>query len=136
MGGYALVMKKAKIDLREYDWTVYLFFNSRPSDSDEILAYLRRIGCKGYNLSRAIKSLENGRKNEGLTYSNYSRRESVIVIGDASSLDELMNSSAHEIDHLAKHIVEASGVDVFSEQASYLVGDLTQKIYKVIENEY
>jgi hypothetical protein len=136
VGGYALVMKKAKIDLREYDWTVYIFFYSRPSDSDEILAYLRSFGCKGDNLYNAKRSLKNGRKNEGLTYSNYLERESVIVIGDASSLDELMNSSAHEIDHLAKHIVEANGVDVFSEQASYLVGDLTQKIYKVIENEY
>jgi hypothetical protein len=46
-----------------------------------------------------------------------------------------MNSSAHEIDHLAKQIVEANGIDVFSEEASYLVGDLTQKIYCVLENE-
>lgn len=129
-------MKKAKIDLREYDWTVYLFFNSRPSDSDEILAYLRSFGCKGDNLYNANRSLKNGRKNEGLTYSNYQKRVSVLVVGQASSLDELMNSSAHEIDHLAKHIVEANGIDVFSEEASYLVGDLTQKIYTVIENEY
>lgn len=129
-------MKRAKIDLREYDWTVYLFFNSRPYDSDEILVYLKSFGCKGDNLYRAKESLKNGRKNEGLTYSNYQKRVSVLVIGQASSLDELMNSSAHEIDHLAKHIVEANGIDVFSEEASYLVGDLTQKIYTVIENEY
>ena len=135
MGGYALVMKKAKIDLREYDWTVYIFFYSRPSDSDYILAYLRSFGCKGDNLYNAKISLKNGRKNEGLTYSNYMKRVSVLVVGQASSFDELMNSSAHEIDHLAKHIVEANGIDVFSEEASYLVGDLTQKIYCVLENE-
>jgi len=135
VGGYALIMKKAKIDLREYDWTVYIFFYSRPSDSDEILAYLRSFGCKGDNLYNAKRSLKNGRKNEGLTYSNYIKRVSVLVVGQASSFDELMNSSAHEIDHLAKHIVEANGIDVFSEEASYLVGDLTQKIYCVLENE-
>lgn len=135
MGGYAL-MKRATIHLKEYDWTVYLFFNSRPSDSDEILAYLRSFGCKGDNLYNAERSLKNGRKNEGLTYSNYIKRVSVLVVGKASSLDELMNSSAHEIDHLAKHIVQANGIDVFAEEASYLVGDLTQKIYMVLKNEY
>lgn len=135
MGRHALIMKKANIDLREYDWTVYIFFYSRPSDSDEILAYLRSFGCKGDNLYNAKRSLKNGRKNEGLTYSNYMKRVSVLVVGQASSFDELMNSSAHEIDHLAKHIVEANGIDIFSEEASYLVGDLTQKIYCVLENE-
>ena len=136
MGGYALVMKRATIHLKEYDWTVYIFFYSRPSDSDEILGYLKSFGCKGDNLYNARKSLKNGRKNEGLTYSNYIKRVSVLVVGETSSFDELMNSSAHEIDHLAKHIVEANGVDVFSEEASYIVGDLTQKIYMVLENEY
>ena len=61
MGGYALVMKRATIHLKEYDWTVYIFFYSRPSDSDEILGYLRSFGCKGDNLYNANKSLKNER---------------------------------------------------------------------------
>lgn len=129
-------MKSAVIYLKKYDWKIYLFFYSNRYDSGIILSHLEKIGCKGYNLFKAKKSLKNSKKNEGLTYSNYNSRESVLVVSQTSSFDELMNSSSHEIDHLSKHIVQADGIDIFSEEASYLVGDLTQKIYNVLENEY
>ena len=127
-------MTKATIHLRDYGWIVYCFFNTKPYDSDTILGYLRSFGCKGNDFVSAKRNLENGRKNEGLTYSNYERRVSVLVVGEASSLDELMNSSAHEIDHLSKHIAQASGIDLMSEEASYIVGDITQKLYTVLED--
>lgn len=129
-------MKSATIYFKKYQWKIHLFFHSNKYDSDVILGRLRDIGCVGYNLFNATKSLKNGKKNEGLTYSNYNTRESVLVVGQTSSFDELMNSSSHEIDHLSKHIVQANGIDIFSEEASYLVGDLTQKIYNVLKNEY
>ena len=128
-------MQSAHIKLIPYDWTIHLYFNSRLSDYEEILDRLKEVGCSGGNYLSALRSLSNGKLNEGLTYSNYERRESVLVVGEASSLDELMNSSAHEVDHLAKHIAQACDIDVFSEEASYLVGDITQKIYNVLKME-
>ena len=58
----------------------------------------------------------------GLTYSNYERRESVMVIGPTSSYREFANSLLHETRHLTDHVCLAMGMEIGEEPIAYLAG--------------
>ena len=104
-------MLRQRIYIRKYDWLVYVFYDTDSTDADEILSLLRHIGCKGKNLSDSGESMRNGLDNTGLTFSNNRLRESVMVIGRASSLSEFLDTWQHELTHLQRHICKTYGID-------------------------
>lgn len=118
------------IYLPDYDWTIDAFFAVTHYDVEEIMFALWDIGCDAHNAKRAYENLSSGKLDNGLTYSNYSKRKSVLVVGLASDASQFVNSFVHEIDHLGRHISKHLGVDPDSEEVSYLCGDVAQMLFK------
>lgn len=52
-----------------------------------------------------------------------------MVIACTSSADEFANSLQHEQRHLERHIAESIGIDPYSEDASYLAGDISAAMF-------
>ena len=77
------------------------------------------------------RNLESGNLNTGITYSNFGRRDTVMVISRTSSPAEFLNSWEHEKKHLARHIEQTYGIDPFGEEAAYLEGTIAQKMFPV-----
>ena len=86
---------------------------------------------QGDSLKRAYRNLTEGRMNTGLTYSDYRRRETVMVISLTSTPEEFQNSWDHEKGHLCRHISKAFGIDPYGEEAQYLSGYVGQKMFPV-----
>lgn len=96
---------------------------------DEILYELENIGCS--YTDEIEEDLTITPYNNGLTYSNFFARVSIIVIGLTETPDEFQNTYDHEKGHLAMHIAEADDMDVFGEEYQYLVGEIGKRTFSV-----
>ena len=67
-----------------------------------------------------------GEANKGITYSNVKKKKTVVVIGWTSSRSEHMNSLSHEMLHVVQHISEVFMINMYGEEACYLLGGLVQ----------
>lgn len=114
-----------------YRWRVRAYYAVTTYRTDDILKDFSEAGCKGIQLKRAYNSLKRNALDTGITYSNFMRRETVMVISRTSSPEEFLNSWAHEKKHLARHIEQAFGIDPYSEEAAYLEGTIAQKMFPV-----
>ncbi len=115
--------------LKKYGWRVRVFYAVSHYHVEGILEALRDIGCCGKRLREARESLIRAEIDTGLTYSNYLRRETVMVIAIASSAAEYENSIRHEAHHLHMHIAEACGLDPYGEPVAYLVGETSRAMH-------
>lgn len=110
-------------------WKVRVYYAVSCYWSDEILDDLIRVGCKGKNLRMAKQNLWGCQLNTGLTYSSYEDGRTVMVIGLASSAKQYQNSIAHEQLHVVQHICKALDIELDSETACYLMGELAEKMH-------
>lgn len=127
-------MKKERIRLFSWDWTIYVFISCGRYRVHDIITKLISLGCEGRNLSKAYRNLISEKADTGLTYSNKTKRASVMVVGYASSAEEFFNSLLHEMRHVEEHIATADGIDPYGEDVAYLIGDLSQAIYPLIKH--
>lgn len=119
-----------ELNIKGYDWHVTFFFSVTCYHLYTILDKLREIGASQDVVAKAYKNISSCSLDTGLTYSNPERRESVVVIGTASSPEEYSNSIAHECQHLIKHIGLENGIDPYSEELCYLAGHIAGEIHK------
>lgn len=127
-------MKRAKIYIDKYDWLVTAYIAITHYEADQILCDLRSIGCYGDTFLVADKKLNENELDSGLTYSSYKDRESVMVTALASSTKQQFNTITHEICHVCAHIAKEVGIDVYSEEFAYLVGDFSMELFPYIKN--
>lgn len=126
-------MLRQKIHLSEWDWTIHAYYSvAGHYYTDEIMDRLVSLGCRGRNLQRAYTNLSSGTVDTGLTYSNLLKRETVMVVGYASSGEELFNSLLHEMRHVEEHITKASHIEPYGEPVAYLTGELGRQMYSCI----
>ena len=121
--------------LKNYaNWQVSYFLLVNTSDTEQILRALNSLQCNSAFRRRAKKLLLSGSPNIGLAYSNKRHKQSIIVVSEATSVWEFLNSFAHEIDHLEKHITKTLKFSPYSEAASYAVGEIVMNIFYKIFN--
>lgn len=96
--------------------------------TNEIMGMLRNLKCPPSDLRRAYRNLMACQLDTGLTFSNYHRRETIMVIGLTSSPAEFLNSFDHERKHLEAHIAQALSINPWGEEIAYLSGDIAQKL--------
>lgn len=119
-------MTEQEIYLERYDWTVHVLYDVRSKDAMYVRRHLRDLGCKGIPLEDASNLVLRGEANKGLTYSNVSARKTVVVIGWTTSSGEYANSLSHEMLHVVQHISEYYLINMYGEEACYLLGGLVQ----------
>lgn len=117
--------------LSRVDWECVVFYGAKATDAVVILKELENLGCKGETLENARINLLSSTMNHGLTFSRYSKRKSVMVIGEASSPKEFSNTYNHEKGHLASHIADALNIEPMSEDYQYLTGDIAEETWYV-----
>lgn len=122
-------MIRATLYIRKYDWIVHCYFALDCYYAHEIVSQMARIGANERQWADAWNSMVSENLNGGLTYSNFRRRESVLVTELTSSPEEFLNTYVHEIGHLATHIAQADGIDLKGEEVRYLEGELAMALY-------
>lgn len=119
-----MITHKFEID----GWKITGYYYDDDLDLDEILDSLHKLNC--IYLKEAYQTLTENEYNYGITYSNLLEQESIIVIGNCTSEDELINTMVHESRHVQQHIAMARCLDQNSEDVCYLLGKICQSIYK------
>lgn len=127
-------MIKQTIYIEKIGWLIHAYFHKSRYDVDDIMEKLYDLGCDGNTARKAFENLMNDSLNMGLCYSNYRHRESVLVVGKASSAAEFFNSIVHEITHLQSHMCDVMRLDPKGEEIAYYMGDLSREIYPKISH--
>lgn len=110
------------------DWWVMAYYDVRtPEDLRKIEGTLMASGCPDRSIAEAISNLKGW--NRGYTFTNLTARTSIMVIGKATSPEQMFDSIVHEMKHLAEHIGEYYRVDSRSELSAYLQGEVGRKMW-------
>ncbi|MCM1031565.1 MAG: hypothetical protein NC410_09035 [Oscillibacter sp.] len=127
-------MIRQRFTLGRNDWEVFAYYAVDAYYVDEIMSRLIEIGCRGKDLKKAYKNLDTGDLDTGLTYSNYGRRQSVMVIALTSSPKEFEKSWRHESGHLAAQICETFGIPLNGEEIQYLGQDIVDATWDIAKH--
>ena len=117
--------------LTKWDWRVHVFYVVDLIPIDFIIEELYDIGCTERDVDDAVKVLDNGKDNRGITFSNDEKRESIIVIGETSCPAQFSNSFDHEKLHLVMHIARVDNIDPFGEELAYLAGEIGLQTFPI-----
>lgn len=123
-------MIRSHLHIPGLDWTCHVYYIVTRPDADEILKHLVYIGCGDRDMRRAYHNLTSGKLNSGLTYSNSSLRESVVVIAKTSCALEFAQSWTHELGHVACHIAQTYGLDLDGEEVRYINDTLVEATWE------
>lgn len=127
-------MIRQEFSLPKYDWRVTVYYAVDCYYVCRIVSELFLMDCPREQLQRAYKNLASDDLDTGLTYSNFEKRRSLVVIGLTSSPEEFQNSFDHEKGHLCRHISRAYGLDPYGEEVQYLSGEIGQRMFVVAKN--
>lgn len=122
-------MIRIEFTLPQYKWKVHGYIAVSRYYTKEILDRMELLGASEKNLEDACNNLMSGQLNNGLTFSNAGRRETIWVVALTSSAREFIDSFVHEIRHLEQHIANECGIDQNSEEACYLCGDIAYRLF-------
>lgn len=114
------------------NWQIAFYFSFDAYDIGVIKDALVWADAPASIIRQATGSVGSGNLNEGFCFSNPAIRRSVIGISEAISGPEFLNTTIHEIAHVAMHIAEEDGIDPYSEELAYLMGDISKDISYVV----
>jgi hypothetical protein len=71
---------------------------------------------------RVFYNIKTPELNQGFTYTNFKKKESVVVIGKTSNPYQFYNTVVHEAKHVQSAICKYYNIAEDSEDAAYLIG--------------
>ena len=71
-----------------------------------------------------------GELNSGFTHTDFTKKQSVVVIGKADSRRQFVNTIVHEAKHVQSHICRYYNVPEDGEDAAYLIGYIVMRMYR------
>ena len=122
-----------KIHLKKYDWRIVICYEVTNEHLRPILKILEEMEADYNSVMAATKNISANLLNTGFIYSNYDKKQSIIVVGKASSYGQLLNTISHEINHLETHIATVYNLDQAGEEVCELVGYITQRMSTVFK---
>lgn len=123
-------MQARFIEIRR--WSTLFYFGFDTKDKERILDALVWADAPDSVLEKVSGNISAGNLDEGFCFSNPSLRVSIVGVGKTSSGPEFMDTTVHEIAHIALHIAEADGIDPYSEELAYLMGDISREVSDIV----
>lgn len=114
------------------DWDVDVFFCITHYDESVLWEALRKADAPIGVIVRMRQIARDDEYNTGFTCAGGQKKRCVVVIGKATSADQLLNTFCHEIYHLTSYIARAEGTNPFGEEAAYLNGDISARFTDII----
>ena len=124
-------MIRWELHLKTIDWHVTVMYAVTCYNIGAVVRAMHDAGASDANIKNERRLIESRKLNQGLTYSNPSTRESVMVVALAESAEQYANSIAHERGHLVAQLTDILGLDWRGEDPCYMAGELAQKMYDV-----
>lgn len=119
-------------DINIVGWKVHFFFSNDGYSVVHILNLLELLGADSEIIERVEKNLKSDNLDTGFTFSNPIMKESVVVVGKASTGAEFLNSYTHELRHLTDDIAKQQGYSDSGELVAYLAGDISLLVSDIV----
>lgn len=113
-------------------WTILFLFSYGTKDEESVQSALVWAGAPHSLITHVSGNISAGRLNEGFCFSDPVARRTVAAIGEAASGPEFLNTTVHEITHIAQDIARAEGLDPWGEDIAYLAGEISRKISDIV----
>lgn len=97
-------------------------------------ALSQKIDINGYWTVFVCYNVDLRELNSGFTATDYNKRISVVSIGLTTNKEELVNTIVHEAKHVQSNICTYYNVPEDGEDAAYLIGYITMKMYKCFKH--
>ena len=117
--------------LDKYQWTIRICFITVKESLFEIMQELEDEGFSNKVITTLYTTIIH-RKNTGFICSDFKRHLSYMIINNATTIAEFLDTFNHEKNHIKMHICKALDIDPFSEEASVLSGNLAKSIYLAV----
>jgi len=114
----------------ERDWWIMASLEVAEEDLAEIFNSLLACGCPNVEAQKACMVLS--RKNNGYTFTDLEGQYSLIFASETTSDEEMFDTITHELKHVTEHISGYFGVDPKSEEAAYLQGEISKKMFPAV----
>lgn len=114
------------------DWDIEWYFFTTKKDEDLILSSLYEVNAQENLISNIKNTNLLDMKNSGFTFSNMTRRKSVIVIGNTTNGRQFLNTFIHELRHVTDHIASTLNIDLSGEGVAYLAGDIAMDVSDIV----
>lgn len=119
------------IYIKQYDWDVRVYYAVDAYYSEEILKELEEYNPTVKEYHSVQKLMEEYVYNTGLTFTDYNKRKSLVVIGLTTSPEEFQSTFDHEKGHIAIHIAQYYDIDPYGEEFQYLAGEIGRLLFSV-----
>ena len=126
-----MIKTRLTMDVCGKPWRIIVFLPLTRYHVEEILDTLKSIEISEENLKTARENLTTGRMNNGFTFSNSEKRETVSVWAVCTSPAMYFNLIVHELHHLSVHIADANNLDLRGEEVCYIHGDTAQYLWSL-----
>ncbi len=127
-----MIRQRFHIYVKGEKWNITAFYPVTRYHVDEIMDALYRINCNEEDLRSAYRNITSGNVNNGLAFSNYFSRESVVIFATSISPAKYFNLITHELHHLSVHIAASSGFDLQGEEVCYINGDIAEAMFPAV----
>lgn len=126
-----MIRQQIHIKTEKVDWKVRIYYIVTNIHAEEIMQQLVALGCSGDDLQDAQVNLYQGKMDSGLTYSNGSKKKTIMVIAKTSTPMEFACSQQHEVGHLKSHMAETYGMPQKGEEIQYLGDEIYRQMWPI-----
>lgn len=110
------------------NWQVTVFYDVQtPEDLNKVGGYLYSVGCPDEWVKDAMEVMS--KPNQGYTFTIPPSHQTVMLMGHATSPEQMFDTILHEVKHLAEHVGEYYGLDPKSELSAYLQGEVGRQMW-------
>lgn len=113
-------------------WRCDFFFADGDFDASSVMECLEDMGAPEDILIESWETMHYGGPNAGYTYSDPRIMASCIFVGPTTSGAEFLDTFTHELRHLADHIAQYLGIDLWGEETAYMTGDTARDLAAVV----
>lgn len=99
-------------------------------DLNKVYQSLLACDCPDDEAQKACMILS--RKNSGYTFTDMDDKYTLMFASEAVSPEELYDTITHETKHVVEHISSFYDVDPKSEEAAYLQGEISKKMFPAV----
>ena len=124
-------MVRFGFNIGDHDWFIMGYLNI-DGDKDLRIVYgtLLASGLSSEKANNVVNILS--RTNNGYSLTNFKEHSSIVCASKASSYGEMFSTVTHEIKHITEHISDYYKVNPKSEEAAYLQGEISRKMYDAV----
>lgn len=117
--------------LSDYNWSVKVYYAVSSYYTEEILDELVKYKPTVKEYHDVMNVISDFRYNTGFTFTDYTQKQSLVIIGLTTSPSEFQHTFDHEKGHLATHIAQYYNIDPYGERFQYLTGDIGKHLFPV-----